>query len=141
MQSQGLTIGRLARAAGVNVETIRYYQRIGLIEAPAKPAQGYRRYAAGTVARVRFIRRAQDLGFSLKEISELLALNDGDCREARGIAVQKQALIEQRIADLARMRDALADLVDACRRSETEGAACPLIETLNKPATTPSSEA
>lgn len=132
MTVAGLTIGKLARAAGVNVETIRYYQRIGLIEAPVKPAQGYRRYPAATVARVRFIRRAQELGFSLKEIAELLSLNDGDCRSARAIAAQKQALIEQRLRDLTRMRDALAGLVEACLDSEAEGAPCALIQTLNQ---------
>ncbi|HHO69290.1 MAG TPA: MerR family transcriptional regulator [Gammaproteobacteria bacterium] len=131
MQNGELTIGRLARAAGVNVETIRYYQRIGLIEAPARPVQGYRCYPPDAVARVRFIKRAQELGFSLKEVAELLSLNDGDCGEARAIAVRKLALIEQRLADLARLRDVLAATVEACLSSEAEGAPCALIETLN----------
>ena len=71
-----LTIGRLAQSAGVNVETIRYYQRVGLLKEPEKPAYGYRHYPPDTVARIRFIKRAQQLGFTLEEISELLSLGD-----------------------------------------------------------------
>ena len=97
---QGFTIGHLATAAGVNVETIRYYQRIGLIDEPVKPAQGYRRYPAATVERIRFIKRAQELGFSLDEITDLLSLNDRDCDEARTITEHKQEIIQQRIDDL-----------------------------------------
>ncbi|MGH8401042.1 MAG: MerR family transcriptional regulator, partial [Gammaproteobacteria bacterium] len=76
-----LTVSRVARAAKVNVETIRYYQRRGLLRRPAKPAQGYRTYSPETVERIRFIKRAQELGFTLAEIENLLALGAGHCRE------------------------------------------------------------
>ena len=77
--TETMTIGNLAKAAGVNVETIRYYQRIGLVDEPDKPAQGYRRYPASIIDRIRFIKRAQELGFRLNEIIDLLSLNDGNC--------------------------------------------------------------
>jgi len=128
-----LTIGRLADQAGVNVETVRYYQRIGVIDEPSKPAQGYRVYPEDTVSRIRFIKRAQDLGFTLREVTDLLALNDGDCAEARSMAEQKRAVIEDRIRDLRRIQSALDDMVSACRISEAECARCALIETLNNP--------
>ena len=83
----GMTIGQLAKAVGVNVETIRFYQRIGLIRAPTKPLRGVRRYADGDAARLRFIRRAQELGFALAEIRPLLDLEDGlSCGAARSPA-------------------------------------------------------
>ena len=127
----GMTIGLLAKAAGVNVETIRFYQRIGLIRAPAKPPRGVRRYADGDAARLRFIRRAQELGFTLAEIRQLLALEDGrSCSAARSLAAHKLGLVELKLTDLARMRDALKDLVARCdvRRGTV---ACPIIATLS----------
>jgi MerR family mercuric resistance operon transcriptional regulator len=127
-----LTIGRVAKAAGVNVETIRYYQRLKLLEEPEKPLGGVRRYGDAAVARVRFIRRAQELGFSLGEIQRLLRLEDPQsCGAARSLAVEKLALVESRLADLARMRGVLKDLVARCelRRGKV---ACPIIETLAK---------
>ncbi len=130
VMNETLTIGRLARAAGVNVETIRYYQRIGLIEEPPKPAQGYRRYPAGTVARIRFIKRAQELGFTLHEVGDLLSLNDGDCAEARALAERKRALIQARIADLEAIQHELDALIDACRRTAGGEHRCALIERL-----------
>lgn len=126
----GMTIGQLAREARVNVETVRFYQRIGLVEAPAKPPRGVRRYAQADAARLRFIKRAQELGFALAEVRSLLALEQGrSCGEARSLAAHKLNLIESRLADLARMRDALKALVARCdsRRGKV---ACPIIETL-----------
>ncbi|HHH43481.1 MAG TPA: Hg(II)-responsive transcriptional regulator [Gammaproteobacteria bacterium] len=128
-----LTIGRLADQAGVNVETVRYYQRIGLIDEPPKPAQGYRVYPEDAVSRIRFIKRAQDLGFTLREVTDLLALNDGDCSEARSMAEQKRTVIEDRIRDLRRIQRALDGMISACRISEAECAHCALIETLSSP--------
>ncbi|MFQ5644973.1 MAG: MerR family DNA-binding protein [Thiogranum sp.] len=128
-----LTIGRLAEQAGVNIETVRYYQRIGLIDEPPKPAQGFRIYPADAVSRIRFIRRAKDLGFTLREISDLLALNDGDCGEARAMAEQKRAVIEARVRDLRRIQGTLDAMISACRVSEAECAGCALIEALNSP--------
>ena len=132
MQSRepGLTIGVLAGQAGVNVETIRYYQRIGLLQEPPKPAQGYRRYPQQVVARIHFIKRAQELGFSLKEIAELLQLNDGNCSTARHMAEQKRELVTARLNDLKRLYDTLSTMIDACRQSEADGASCALIDTL-----------
>lgn len=128
----GFTIGQLARAAGVNVETIRYYQRIELIDEPVKPAQGYRRYPAATVERIRFIKRAQELGFSLDEITDLLSLNDRDCDEARAIAEHKQEIIQQRIDDLSAMQRELTKLIKACRKNVSGQDRCAIIATLTK---------
>jgi len=128
----GLTIGPLARAAGVNIETIRYYQRIGLIGEPVKPAQGYRRYPAATVERIRFIKRAQELGFSLNEITDLLSLNDRDCNEARAMAEHKQELIQQRIDDLSAMQRELTKLIRACKKNISGQDRCAIIATLTK---------
>ncbi|TCK18331.1 MerR family mercuric resistance operon transcriptional regulator [Thiogranum longum] len=131
-KGQGLTIGALARQAGVNVETIRYYQRIGLLFEPPKPAQGYRRYPQQEVSRVHFIKRAQELGFSLKEIAGLLQLNDGNCSAARHMAEQKRELVNTRLNDLKRLYDTLSSMIDACRQSEANGACCALIDTLTR---------
>ena len=126
------TIGRVAQEAGVNVETVRYYQRIGLLAAPARPLGGVRRYPEETVARLRFIRRAQRLGFSLDEIRNLLVLNDSvHCREARSLAAQKLALVESRITDLRALRGRLRELVAACDAGAT--GACPILDTLSLP--------
>lgn len=128
--SPNLTIGGVAKAAGVNVETIRYYQRLKLLEEPAKPLGGVRRYAAAAAARVRFIKRAQELGFSLAEIQRLLRLEDPQsCGEARALAAEKLALVESRAADLERLRGVLTDLIGRCdlRRGKV---ACPIIESL-----------
>ena len=125
-----MTIGRLAAAAGVNVETIRFYQRVGLIRIPARPLRGVRRYAEGDAARLRFIRRSQELGFALAEIRQLLALEDGrSCAAARALAARKLGLVETKLADLARMRNALTDLVARCERRRGQ-VACPIIATL-----------
>ena len=111
----GHTIGSIARRAGVGVETIRFYERRGLIARPPRPAAGgYRQYPDEAVARVRFIRQAQALGFSLAEIDELLGLRaaDSDCAEARAAA--KLDEVERKMAGLSRIRAALRDLVAAC---------------------------
>jgi len=125
-----MTIGKLAQRAGVNVETIRYYQRLELLEEPARPPGGVRRYADAAVSRVRFIKRAQDLGFSLAEIRRLLRLGDPQtCAEARALAAEKLALVESRVADLERLRGTLKDLIGRCDRRRGK-VACPIIETL-----------
>ena len=128
--SPNLTIGGVAKAAGVNVETIRYYQRLKLLEEPAKPLGGVRRYAATAIARVRFIKRAQELGFSLAEIHRLLRLGDPQsCGEARALAAEKLALVESRVADLQRLRGVLQELIGRCDRRRGK-IACPIIESL-----------
>ena len=125
-----LTIGRVAAAAGVNVETIRYYQRRRLLEEPAKPSGGYRHYPVEMVKRIRFIKRAQSLGFTLEDVAGLLQLSDSDaCTKTRHLATRKLTLIEQRIHELAAIHDALAELVEQCNRKRKRGA-CPIIEIL-----------
>lgn len=124
-----LTIGQLARLAGVNVETIRYYQRIGLIIEPPKPTQGYRIYSRRTLDRVRFIKRAQELGFTLKEIDMLLSLSEAPCGDVQAVAERKHEDILVKIADLRRLASVLKDLLAQCRTNPDE-TNCPIIETL-----------
>ncbi|MFN3750676.1 MAG: Hg(II)-responsive transcriptional regulator [Thiobacillus sp.] len=130
MARQTLTIGTLAREAGVNVETIRYYQRLGLLMAPDKPLGGIRRYGDADVARVRFIKAAQRIGFMLDEIAQLLRLDDGaHCSDARAIAELKLADVRQRLQDLQRIETVLAQLVERCA-SRRGAVSCPLIDAL-----------
>jgi len=129
--SDSMTIGRLAQAAAVNVETVRYYQRRGLISEPVKPLGGQRRYPPEAVKRVRFIKRAQNLGFTLDEVRGLLTLEDGrSCRDTRLLAEKKLAVIEARLADLARMRKLLRGLIAECD-SGKRPRSCPIIATLS----------
>jgi MerR family transcriptional regulator, mercuric resistance operon regulatory protein len=118
----------LARRAGVNLETIRYYQRRGLVATPRKPLGGVRRYDAATLAQLGFIKRAQQLGFSLREIRDLLALGNESCRDARHIAEQRLADIELRLNDLKRMRRLLGRLIRECAAGRE--AACPIVQSL-----------
>jgi MerR family transcriptional regulator, mercuric resistance operon regulatory protein len=128
--ARDLTIGKVARAAGVNVETVRYYQRSGLVPEPPRPAGSVRRYSEETVARLRFIKRAQELGFTLAEIRRLLALGDPQsCAQARALAAEKLSLVRARIADLDRMGAVLESLVERCDAARGK-VACPIIQTL-----------
>ncbi len=125
-----LTIGRLARESGVNVETIRFYHRRGILPEPARFGSGHRRYSSDHVKRVRFIRRAQSLGFTLSEVAGLLDLERHcACASAREKAVEKRALIERKIADLSAMSRALDALVQQCDQSGG-GPDCPLLDSL-----------
>jgi len=125
-----LTIGRLADEAGVNVETIRYYQRRGLMAEPDKPTSGHRRYASDAIKRVRFIKRAQVLGFTLDEVGSLLELDEaGACAETRELATHKLRVIEGKLADLKAMRKALTALLRQCDAGATQGN-CPIIHAL-----------
>ncbi|MGQ0663587.1 MAG: MerR family DNA-binding protein [Pseudomonadota bacterium] len=132
-----MTIARAARAAGVGVETIRFYERRGLIVQPRKPANGgFREYDAETVGRIRFIRQAQELGFSLREIEELLSLRadpNADCSEVRTQATTKRDEVRQKIAHLERIRAALDMLIAAC---PGKGAvtACSILDALTETA-------
>ncbi len=128
--SQSFTIGSFARVSGVNVETIRFYQRKGLLPAPDRPHGSIRRYGASDVARVRFVKGAQRLGFSLDEIAGLLLLDDGThCDEARERGERKLADVRGKLADLHRIEAVLASLVDQC--CATRGRIrCPLIASL-----------
>ena len=124
------TIAWLAREAAVNVETIRFYQRKNLLNEPPRPLGGVRHYAMEDVARVRFIRSAQRLGFTLAEIAVLLQLDDGThCREAQAIATHKFKDVQSRIGELQRMAAALQGLVRACGSAKGK-VKCPLIAAL-----------
>lgn len=130
-----LTIGKVARRAGVGVETVRYYEREGLIAEPNRRPSGYRQYDEQTVRRIRFIRHAKELGFTLREIRELLELRvdpDCSCADVRKLANAKIADIEQRIETLQRMKEALSALVTACRRRKRTDA-CPILEAIDDP--------
>jgi MerR family transcriptional regulator, mercuric resistance operon regulatory protein len=127
----GMTIGRLADRSGVHVETIRYYQRLGLVPIPKRHYASVRRYAEDAVARLQFIKRAQALGFSLEEVKLLLALSIGaHCVETRTLAEQKRRLVEKKIGDLRAIRRSLDKLIRACE-SGGDGAGCPVIESLS----------
>ncbi|WP_298433547.1 MerR family DNA-binding protein [Geobacter sp.] len=127
-----MTIGQVAKRAEVNIETIRYYERQGLIPSPPRRESGYRQYSGGTVERVRFIKRAQELGFSLKEIAELLSLRvapDISCSEVKRRAEAKITDIEEKIRTLQKMKEALARLASTCSgRGPTSE--CPILEAL-----------
>jgi MerR family mercuric resistance operon transcriptional regulator len=127
-----LTIGQLAKAAGVGVETVRFYERGGLLPLPARRQSGYRQYSQDAVRRVRFIRRAKDLGFTLKEIGELLDLRVDrrrSCADVRALARAKIADVDTKINDLAHMRAALERLARACRGTGPT-IECPILEAL-----------
>ena len=123
-------IGTLAKRAGVSIDTVRYYERGGLLAPKTRLASGYRRYSELEVARLRFIRRAQDLGFSLKEVKELLALSKlRDVARVRRAAQERLADIEERIASLERVRKGLAGLIAACP-GHGRAADCPILKAL-----------
>ncbi|GAA0921286.1 Cu(I)-responsive transcriptional regulator [Rothia nasimurium] len=129
------TIGRIAQSAGVAIDTIRFYEREGLLPEPRRRASGYREYDEGAVSRLRFIRRAKDLGFTLDEIRELLALSadrHGGVEGVRERAAARLKAIDERIVELQRVRDGLSELVDAC---PGHGAPedCPILKALAEP--------
>lgn len=131
---EALTIGRIARQAGVNVETIRYYERRALLPRPKRTESAYRQYPPDTVRRIGFIKRAQALGFTLDEIAALLSLRATTPKHC--IAVEREAAaviqrIDHKITELAQMRGALAQLVEACRTSPNTGD-CPLLDALEQ---------
>jgi len=131
-QQKPLTIGRVAKQADVGIDTIRFYERRGLLPTPQRTESGYRLYPPATVTRLHFIRRAKALGFSLDEIVTLLALQDtgGPKSEVKAITHRKLEQIEAKITDLARMRDVLRDLDRDCSGAgDVRG--CPIIETLS----------
>lgn len=126
---QTLTIGRLAKAAQVGVETVRYYQQRALLPKPPGTG-GVRRYSFAMVERIRFIKRAQELGFSLDEVASLLVLEDGTDREAiRSLTTARLVQVEAKLADLERMRDSLRHLVSACEHTGRDWP-CPIIASL-----------
>lgn len=127
--AERLTIGALAEQGGVGVETVRYYQRRGLLPQPPRPPGGVRRYPAALAERIRFIKRAQGIGFSLEDVRGLLEHGDADCEYARGLAEAKLAEVEQIIADLHAISARLRGLVADCRTRPAE-VGCPLVDKL-----------
>ena len=126
------TVGSLAHAAGVNVETVRFYHRRGLLPRPPRPYGSVRRYGEADLGRLRFIRRAQQLGFSLDEVGALLQLNDGrSCGTARSLAERKLGMIDERLRDLTALRTELLSLVRKCRSARGR-VRCPLIDALSR---------
>lgn len=127
-----LTIGGLAGQAGVNVETVRFYQRKGLLAQPPRAHGSIARYTTGDLSRIRFIKSAQRLGFSLDEVAELLRLEDGThCADARQLASRKLFDVRERLDDLTRIEAALTELVGRCGSSRKR-ISCPLIEALRQ---------
>jgi MerR family mercuric resistance operon transcriptional regulator len=130
-----MKIGEVATLAGVNIQTVRYYERRGLLLTPGRTTAGYRQYGEAVVPRIRFIRRAQELGFTLEEIAELLALrvrHSEACHEVSDRATAKIALVQRKLGELENLKRALVGLVEACRhRAPT--AECPILEALEEP--------
>jgi MerR family mercuric resistance operon transcriptional regulator len=127
---EAMTIGQLAAAAGVNVETVRYYHRRGLLPAPQRPERGIRRYAPDALTRLRFIKRSQSLGFTLEDVQALLSLDDGRaCTTARTIGELKLAEVRERIRTLRSLEEALEGLVVRCSSARGK-VTCPLIDAL-----------
>lgn len=131
--AEPMRIGELARRAGVNVQTVRYYERRGLLHDPRDRAAGYREYTPATLDRLRFIKRAQELGFTLAEITELLALRLDPHTEAADVKARAQAKIaeiDHKIHDLEHIRDALTHLAGLCRGGHGPTGECPLLDAL-----------
>ena len=131
MATENLTIGSLAKAAAVHVETVRYYQRRGLLAEPKRQSGSVRRYGEGALKRLRFIRRAQELGFTLEEIKVLVRLGETpNCRDAKLLAGRKLVLVESRLGDLRQMQSALRALIVQCESGAERN--CPIIECLSR---------
>lgn len=131
MPTHAFTISKLAQAAGVNIETVRYYQRRGLLEEPTRVDGGFRSYDARHLQQLQFIRRALELGFSLDDAAELSSLSQAPDRERlRGVARSRAADIRQRIAELDAMASALENLAETCHRTAPD-AACPIMAALD----------
>lgn len=129
MDDASLTIAAVARVAGVGVETVRYYERRGLIRQPARGSGAYRRYGSDHVKRMQFVKRAQELGFSLEEVASLLELEDGTNRaKIQQIASARLSQIRDRMRGLRRMERTLAHLLDHCKSGRT--LRCPIIDAI-----------
>ncbi|MGZ8227621.1 MAG: MerR family transcriptional regulator [Methylococcaceae bacterium] len=131
MNKKPLTINAVAKKSGVGIETIRYYQRIGLIEKPEKPLSGYRIYSEDIITRLLFIQRAKKLGFNLAEIANLLALGDGRCAETKELAAHKLEIIKSKLHDLQAIASTLEKLIQSCESNSTRQA-CPIITVISK---------
>jgi MerR family copper efflux transcriptional regulator len=132
---QTYTIGQVARESGVGIETVRFYEREGLLERPARQRSGYRQFEPIAIVRLRFIKQAQRLGFTLREIKELLSLKldpTATRAQVRQQAVAKVADIDQRINELKRMKKALVPLIEACN-GKGKLAGCPILDAMERP--------
>lgn len=130
-----MKIGQVASQAGVNIDTLRYYERRGLLDEPERRPSGYREYPPDTVRLIRFIKRAQDLGFTLAEIEELLTLRDGRGQrrgDVRAMAQAKLRDIDEKLARLQSMRSAVYGLIESCECSRGRPS-CPILEALDDP--------
>lgn len=128
---KNFTIGKLAKKANVNLETIRYYQRKGLLEKPEKPPNGYRIYPESTIDKLNFIKRAKQLGFTLSEISLLMDLDNESCSDVKNLAENKLKIINSKINDLTLIKNALKKSIKACEVNE-QNLDCPIISSLTQ---------
>ncbi len=126
-----MRIGQIAKAAEINIETVRFYERKGLIEQPLKPLVGYRDYSNKILERLLFIRRAKNLGFTLEEISNLLSMESAKCNDIQDMATTKLADVRSKLTDLKRMESVLNSLVLSCQTNPKKSG-CPIIKTLIK---------
>ena len=122
------TIGKLAKELDISVETIRFYERQGLIEQPLKPDSGYRMYGDALTSQLKFILKAKALGFTLKEIESLMSLS-GSCADIESMGLQKLNLIRNKIADLQRLEKVIQDMTDSCKANQ-DPQSCPVINSL-----------
>jgi len=129
-----LTRGQLAKTSGVNPETIRYYEKLGLLPKPLRTESGYRLFSEEDIKRIKFIKRAKELGFTLKEIKELLQLRfetEGECSEVREIAEIKLKDVQKKIEDLEKIKSILEELINQCP-SKGSILKCPIISSIEK---------
>ena len=130
-----LLIGKVAELAGVGIQTVRFYERRGLIEEPPRKDSGYRLYSEEVVSRLRFIKRAKDLGFSLKEIADLMSLRldpSSSCNDVKERAEGKIRDIEEKVEDLTRMKSALVELTNSCDDVAGSSRECPIFRSLDR---------
>ncbi|MCJ8312598.1 MAG: Hg(II)-responsive transcriptional regulator [Saccharospirillaceae bacterium] len=125
------TISKVAKSLGINIETVRFYERKGLIQQPNKPKIGYRDYPKSTVDRIAFIKRSQELGFTLNEIQGLLNLNDNPCKQVQEMAETKLLNVQQKMQDLQQLERALKTVLLQCEKNANDEI-CPLIDALKK---------
>jgi len=133
VQMSAITIGKVAKETGVGIETIRFYERTGLIPEPPRRDSGYREYPQETIQRINFIKKAKELGFSLKEISELLSLSadpEKTSADVKRIAQAKISNISQKISNLQKIKKALQKLDDSCQGGEAPTSECPILEAM-----------
>jgi len=122
------TIGKLAKELNINIETIRFYEKKGLISQPLKPESGYRLYSSAIAAKLRFIAKAKALGFTLKEIASLISM-ENNCLQVESLGLQKLAIIQNKIADLQRLERVISEMTKSCKKNQDQSF-CPIIDSL-----------